>query len=368
MRDRIFVSFYDRANLGDDLLLRALVDRYPGVDFDYLELGAGKGAFSHAAHVHGWSVVRYADGLLRRLGVPFRFAARARRWLILRSRFAVRIGGSLYMERGAWRLDADLDAGLLRSREGAFFLNGNFGPWRTPEFLERYAGIFSRAVDVTVRDRASLAQLAGVPTVRLAPDLIFSTPRPTPPGERSGVVISVIDLSGREALAEQREPYEAALAALIDDLITAGESVTLMSFCAYEGDEAAAGRILDLLQPQVRPRVRTHFYRGDVAAALATIGGARAVLATRFHAMVLGLTFGCRVCTITYSDKTSQVLDDLGLEQHGWTLDEFAATPSSEVVGQLAGAGTNLPDDVVAAAAGHFDILDTLLAAKKERT
>lgn len=368
MRDRIFVSFYDRANLGDDLLLRALIDRYPGVAFDYLELGADKGAFAHAPHAHGWSVVRYADGALRRLRMPLRFAARARSWLIRRARHAVRIGGSLYMERGAWRLDADLDADLLRSREGAFFINGNFGPWQTAEFLERYAGIFSRAVDVTVRDRASLAQLADIPTVRLAPDLIFATPRPAVTADRDGVVVSLIDLSQREALARHRGPYEEALADVIEALAAAGEKVTLMGFCAYEGDEAAAGRVLGLLQPWVRSLVATHFYRGDVDGALATIAGARAVLATRFHAMVLGLTFGCRVCTITYSDKTAQALDDLGLEQHGWTLEEFAAASRSEVVEQLAQAGTNLPDEVVTAAAGHFDILDTMLAAKKERT
>lgn len=368
MRDRIFVSFYDRANLGDDLLLRALIDRYPGVDFDYLELGAGTQAFAHASHAHAWSVVRYADGVLRRLRVPLRLAARARRWLINRSRFAVRIGGSLYMERGAWRLDADLDADLLRSRDGALFINGNFGPWQTPEFLERYTDIFSRAVDVTVRDRASLAQLAGIAGVRLAPDLIFATPRPALADGRDGVVISVIDLSQRESLAEHREAYEAQLAGLADELVAAGEHVTLMSFCAYEGDEAAAGRVLDLVAPQARPLVRTHFYRGDVDAALGLIAGARAVLATRFHAMVLGLTFGCRVCTISYSDKTAQVLDDLGLEQHGWTLETFGAAPRAEVIEQLAQPGTDLPDHVVEAASGHFDILDSLLAAKKERT
>ncbi len=367
MRDRIFVSFYDRANLGDDLLLRALIDRYPGVDFDYLELGAGKGAIAHTPRAHRWSVVRYADGVLRRLRLPLRLAPRARRWLISRSRFAVRIGGSLYMERGAWRLDAELDADLLRSREGALFLNGNFGPWQTPEFLERYTGIFARAVDVTVRDRASLAQLAGIPTVRLAPDLIFSSARPAVTAEPAGVVISVIDLSQREALAGQREPYEAGLAGLIEDLVSAGEQVTLMSFCAYEGDEAAAGRVLDLLPAPVRSAVDNHFYRGDLDAALVTVAGARAVLATRFHAMVLGLTFGCRVCTITYSDKTAQVLDDLGIERCGWTLEEFATTPRSEVIAALAGNGTDLSEDVVRAAAGHFDILDTLLAAKKER-
>ena len=367
MRDRVFVSFYDRGNLGDDLLFRVLVDRYPQVRFDYLEMGAGNGAFAHAPHADGWSIVRYADGVLRRLRVPWRVERWARRRLIRRSRFAVRIGGSLYMERGAWRLDADLDEELLTSREGAFFVNGNFGPWRSEEFLARYAGVFSRAVDVTVRDRASREQLSGTPTVRLAPDLIFSIARPTLPAEPAGVVISVIDLSHREDLAAQQEPYEAAVASLAEALLDAGEQVTLMSFCTYEGDEAAADRILDRLGAGARGRVGTHYYRGDVDAALATIAGARTVVATRFHAMVLGLAFGCRVCSIAYSDKTVQALDDLGLDRHGWSLEEFSATPVPELVRNVGEAGTALPEGVGRAAEEHFRVLDILLAETKEQ-
>ena len=367
MRDRVFVSFYDRGNLGDDLLFRVLVDRYPRTRFDYLEMGAGNGAFAHAPNADGWSVVRYADGVLRRLRVPWRAERWARRMLIRRSRLSVRIGGSLYMERGDWRLDADLDEELLHSREGAFFINGNFGPWRTQEFLTRYTGIFSRAIDVTVRDRASLAQLSGARTVQLAPDLIFSIARPTLTAEPAGVVISVIDLSQREDLAAQQEPYEAAVAGLVEALLDAGEQVTLMSFCTYEGDEAAAERILDRLAAGARARVGTHYYRGDVDAALATIAGARTIVATRFHAMVLGLSFGCRVCSIAYSGKTAQALDDLGLDRHGWSLEDFSATPVPELARFVGEAGTPLPEGVGRAAAEHFRILDTLLAETKEQ-
>lgn len=366
MRDRVFVSFYDRGNLGDDLLFLALVDRYPQTQFDFLEMGPGNGAFAHAPHAHSWSIVRYADGVLRRLRVPWRVERWARRRLIRRSRYSVRIGGSLYMESKFWRLDAELDTELLRSHEGAFFLNGNFGPWRSAEFLDRYTGIFTSAIDVTVRDRASLGQLAGIPSVRLAPDLIFSIPQPVIPKEPDGVVISVIDLSHRADLAALQEPYEAALAALIQDLVAAGEKVTLMSFCTYEGDEAAADRILDLVPEPVRTRVVTHYYRGDVDAALATIAGARAILATRFHAMVLGLAFGRRVCTITYSDKTAQALDDLGLDQQGWSVEEFVAASRGDVIHQLGQAGTTLEDSVARSAVQHFAILDELLTEPTE--
>lgn len=365
MRDRVFVSFYDRGNLGDDLLFRALVERYPSTSFDYLEMGRGNGAFAHFANANGWSVVRYADGVLRRLRVPWRVERWARRRLIRRSRLAVRIGGSLYMERGAWRLDADLDAELLQSREGAVYINGNFGPWQTQKFLERYTSIFARALDVTVRDRASFGQLSGIPTVRLAPDLIFASPQPAPAPEPGGVVISVIDLASREDLSAHREPYETALAGLIEDLVAEGEQVTVMSFCTYEGDVAAAERVLALLAEPVRARVLTHYYAGDVDAALATIAGARTIVATRFHAMVLGLAYGRDVVSIAYSGKTAQALDDLGLDRHGWTLQEFAAAGRADRVRQVREAGTALPEGVAAKAAEHFRVLDELLETKE---
>lgn len=368
MRDRVFVSFYDRGNLGDDLLFRALVERYPSTSFDYLEMGKGNGAFAPYANANGWSVVRYADGVLRRLHLPWRVERWARRRLIRRSRIAVRIGGSLYMERGAWRLDAELDAELLQSREGAVFVNGNFGPWQSREFLERYTSIFARALDVTVRDRASLEQLSGITTVRLAPDLIFASPHPEPATEPGGVVVSVIDLANREDLAAHREPYEAGLAGLIEDLVAAGERVTVMSFCTYEGDVAAAERILARLPGPVRARVLTHYYTGDVDAALAALAGARTIVATRFHAMVLGLTYGRGVVSIAYSGKTAQALEDLGLDRHGWTLEEFAAASRAERVEKVHTAAAALPEGVAAKAAEHFRVLDELLDTKELST
>lgn len=368
MRDRVFVSFYDRGNLGDDLLFLALVDRYPGVPFDYLEMGRANGAFGSAPNAHSWAVVRYVDSVLRRLHLPWRITPWARRQLIRRSRLAVRIGGSLYMERDAvWRIDAAMDAELQGCREGVFYLGGNFGPWRTSEFLDRYTGIFSAALDVTVRDRASFDQLSGIPTVRLAPDMIFSTPLPAQPAAPAGVLVSVIDLSHREGLAPLQGPYEAAMAGLVESLVEAGEKVTVMSFCTYEGDEAAAERILALLPASARSAVGTHYYRGDVDAALGAIAGARNIVATRFHAMVLGLTFGRRVCAISYSDKTRQALDDLGLGS--WTLEEFSGMPRAELLREVQQDGKPpiLPEGFAAAADEHFRVLDTRLSGSARR-
>ncbi len=371
----VFVDFYDYRNLGDDLLFATLVRRYPHVRFVFIEDQTDGSAFAGLPNVRRQRKVRYVDGILGRLRIPFRVNALRRSRLVARSPYVVRLGGSLYMERGEWRRNAARDAALLRSRGGALFLNGNFGPWQSPEFLATYEDIFSRALDVTVRDSASRDELRAVDQVRLAPDLLFSLALPGPAGtgaqgsvptqEAGGdVVVSMVDLTGRDGLSAHRQAYESGIAELVDDLVVrGGRRVTLMSFCPMEGDEAVIERVLALLPAAVRSSVGTHFYRGDLDAALGVLRRAQTVVATRFHAMVLGLAFGARVCSIEYSNKVTNTLLDLGIADRGWKLAEFADASREERYARIGALEGLDPLPVGRSAEAHFAVLDELLGA-----
>lgn len=357
----VFVDFYDFLNLGDDLLFLALARRYPHVRFGYVPHSSTPETFP-LPNVHRMRRVPYVDGVLRRLRIPFSLNEALRQRAIRRSRHAVRLGGSLYMERGEWRANVRRDRTLLASPGGAVFLNGNFGPWQSQEFLDTYVQLFSEARDVTVRDRRSQAQLSAAPGLRMAPDLIFTMSSALDQDERSGVVVSLIDLDGRGGLSQHRDAYEAAMAELVDDLVAGGHQVTLMSFCAIEGDEAAVERVGALVAPSTRRSVTRHLYRGDIPAALAVLRKAEAVVATRFHAMVLGLAFGCRMSCVEYSDKVASALHDLGLEKLGWTVEEFVGAGREERYRRAMASAAAPPDDLAQRADAHFAVLDRLLA------
>lgn len=360
---RVFVDFYDYVNVGDDLLFRTLAERYPHRRFAYLADKGDGSAFADLPNVRRLRRIRYVDGVLRRLRIPVRVNDLRRRWLLRRSPLVIRLGGSLYMEQGDWRRNVQRDTELVDGAGKVFFLNGNFGPWRTREFLTTYERIFSRASDVTVRDSASREQLAAVPQVRLAPDMLFTVPGPEPAAPRSGVVVSLIDLTGREGLARYRDAYEEAMAHLLEDLVASGAApVTLVSFCPTEGDEAAVERVLARIQQPAAASVATHCYRGDLAAVLALLRGADTVVATRFHAMVLGLAFGSAVCCVEYSGKVSNALADLGAAGHGWKLADFVAASRTERLERVMAAGPLAIPGVVEQAAGHFAVLDEHLA------
>ncbi|MFT3944480.1 MAG: polysaccharide pyruvyl transferase family protein [Ancrocorticia sp.] len=359
----VFVDFYDYLNLGDDLLFLTLAHRYPHVRFSYIGQHHTSPEFK-LKNVRRLRRLRYLDGVLRRLRIPFSLNEAYRDSMVRRSRLAVRLGGSLYMEKGEWRENVRRDLGLLACPGGAVYLNGNFGPWRTEEFLATYVHIFSEARDVTVRDERSLTQLAAVPQLRMAPDMIFTMSSERDATERNGVVISLINLEGRPGLDHQREAYERAMAELTEDLVKDGQQVTLMSFCAVEGDELAVERVTSLVSPSARGSVKTHLYRGDIDAALTLLRRTETVIATRFHAMVLGLSFGCRVRCVEYSDKTANALDDLGLGELGLGVKEFVTATRVDRHGWATlptGAQVDI-EDLARRADQHFAVLDQILA------
>jgi colanic acid/amylovoran biosynthesis protein len=360
--DTVFVDFYDYTNVGDDLLFLTLAQRYPDVRFRFVGDKSDGATFAGLPNVRRLRRIPYLDGVLRRLRIPLRVNDLRRDLLVRRSPLVVRLGGSLYMERGDWRRNVERDTALLGSRGGTFFLNGNFGPWHSPEFLATYERIFSRAADVTVRDTASLEQLRAVPQVRLAPDMLFAVPTGERPGTQRGVVVSLVDLSGREGLDQHRDAYEAAMAELVNDLVTRrGDQVTLVSFCPLEGDEAAIDRVLDSLPEAARASVSAHRYRGDMAAMLDVLRRAETVVATRFHAMVLGLAFGSRVICVEYSNKVSNALADLGAADHGWKLEEFVASPRAERYQRVNDVQRLPVPGLAERALEHFAVLDRYL-------
>lgn len=356
---RVFVDFYDYVNVGDDLLFVTLAKRYPDVAFAYLGDKSDGSAFDGLPNVRRLRRIPYVDGVLRRLRIPLSLNDLRRRLLVERSPLVVRLGGSLYMERGDWRRNVARDRELLRNRGGAFFLNGNFGPWRSPEFLATYESIFARALDVTVRDSASAEQLAAVPQVRLAPDMLFCVPPAGDGRPRRGVVVSLIDLTGREGLEQHRDGYEQAMAELVDDLVTRrGEQVTLVSFCPIEGDEAAIDRVLSLLSDDARRSITTYRYGGDIDGILHVLRGADTVVATRFHAMVLGFAFGARVCCVEYSNKVTNALRDLDAAGLGWKLEEFVGATREERYRRIDALEPWQPGGIGEAAQEHFAVLD----------
>lgn len=325
---KIFLEMYLRKNLGDDLFLRAMAERYPDVKF-YVAAGTGYLKSFSIDNVCGRSFFRKAIDKARRevlgrgIGDGKKYAAK------------VVLGGSMFIEQRQSR--AELVAGLKEKygddERSLFVLGANFGPYHNKFYYDEYKKLFARAEDVCFRDKYSARLFGDLKNVRVAPDIIFGLDvEGYPVKQEKKVVVSVINLEKRENLRKYLEIYEDKIVEIADGYAECGYEVVLMSFCKYEGDERAIERILEKVSSD---KIQPYYYRGDIEEALAQIASSEIVIGTRFHAVVLGLAFGKKTLPIIYSDKTRNMLEDIGFSGRLVGIDEIGGMNFEDVNSEL---------------------------------
>lgn len=336
---------YFAHNLGDDLMVRILLERYPNIRFysdswkeETVQFGMYPNFESRALLQRRYGRRNHILNLLtlyiRKDWYLNGIAARQE----AECRGSVYIGGSLYMEGTT----PEREEGKLKNGP-LFVIGANFGR-NSPENFRDY---FARCGGVTFRDRVSFDLFSGLGNVRYAPDVVLNL-RAQPGASNGTVLISVMDL--------KNESYERWMAELCENCIDRGMTPVLMSFCQMQGDEGAAERILGKVRR--RESVRTLFYRGDAEPILEAFRHADRVIATRLHAMILAFCFEKPVFAVCYSEKTVHVAEDLHFDSR-CRLSRLDALHPAEALDRCA-----LPEGLEAyrqAAQGQFAQLDGFL-------
>ena len=101
----------------------------------------------------------------------------------------------------------------------------------------------------------------------------------------SGVAFSVIDPSARSGLEISAEEYYDEVAEAIRSCASEKKRVALFSFCSYEGDDSAIEKIVSRINGT---SVEIFSYNGDISGFLNRQNDCECIVATRFHAMVIG--------------------------------------------------------------------------------
>lgn len=319
------VQYYNRSNAGDDLLVRVLVDRFEGGQF-LVPTRDGNSSLADRGNVTPLtrSFARRGVEFLQHR-VPALRSGKNNVQLERASRNAdalIHIGGSIFIEhpnsQDHWKRERDY---YRRLRVPYYILDANFGPFISESYPSLVKDILAGAADVCVRDEATFNRFQDLANIRLAPDAAFATPSP-PRGERAESTVSISVMSFSKTEPERHAAYEAQLAAFVRERVRAGQAVRLLSFCAFQGDLDAAQRIRQSanLSENETSRVSVHDYRGDLDALLSEIADSDLIVGTRFHATVLGLTFGVPTLPIAYSAKTTNMLRSIGVESGAQSL------------------------------------------------
>ncbi|QGH36256.1 hypothetical protein GI584_20400 [Gracilibacillus salitolerans] len=313
---KVMIYAYSNLNLGDDLFIKLLCERYTNTQF---LLYAPKGYKKLFEDLQNISIFP-SDTLLVKVG-NFIFRVLKVNRPFLRTKIAkkcdaaVNIGGSIFMQVNNWKNQFENKEGMQIKNKPFYLLGANFGPFIDSEYFLAYKNLFSKYTDICFRDSYSYELFKDLPNVRLADDIVFQLKEDLKiKEEKNNVVISVIRPSVRKQLENYDEIYYKKIKDTIIYLNEKGYYVTLMSFCEKEGDKEAVEEILELLPDRNKIKVKKHYYKYNIKEALQTIANSKFVVATRFHAMILGWVFNKPVFPIVYSQKMTNVMKDVGFD------------------------------------------------------
>ena len=301
---KIYVRAYCQSNLGDDLFVLQLARRFPGTRFYLYAVGEHQRAFRQQSNI---LLPSTADRLRRKLRHTLRLPGKEPFDGQGLDGQAV-IGGSILWE------NAPVDSSDGTSP--CFLIGANCDAAYSDDFRQRLGQSLARLTDCCFRDSHSFSLFRALPNVRWAPDVLFGWKPTQQPQPGAGVGISVVSAKGCFSSASLRQTYFETMAALIDLCRERQIPVTLLSFCRAEGDEEA---IREILSRTADPSYAGQcLYAGDPEAMLDAMNGCKTIVATRFHAMILGWVLGKNVVPVIYSEKQTQVLADVGFSGPLW--------------------------------------------------
>lgn len=191
---KILMFAYLRNNLGDDLFVKELLQRYPNTEF-------------------------YIRVLKEEYAKPFKDLPNAIILKVNTEDFTnlsveeydgyIYIGGSIFMEGGkVYNLDEGTYSFLKKCKEKKkpfFYISSNYGPYQTQEYFKLSQKVFASCADICFRDKYSYNLFKEIETVRYAPDLIFSYNLKNCPKIKNTIGISLIDLEIRNDIKEKEK-------------------------------------------------------------------------------------------------------------------------------------------------------------------
>ena len=308
----IYVRAHLKNNLGDDLFVRSLVRRYPNEKFYLCAAPKFLKSFKQEKNIIRINPIFYIwlriyGKLTKKKGDIINHLAERK------AKAVVHIGGSIFIETDNWR--------MKRKRienDNIFIIGANYGPSYTVEFDNAISQELMRVKDCCFRDTRSYLHFKNIQSVRYAPDVLFGYKEISKCNKTKGIGISVINLENRKSLSQWKNEYESVIKDVCVLCQLRNIPVTLFSFCEAEGDQVAIDRILEKVSS--KNGIEVIHYTGDIDHFMEKFSKCKYIIASRFHAMVLGWVMGKKVIPVIYNIKQKNVLSDFKYQNYVWDL------------------------------------------------
>ena len=229
---KLLTSGYFYRNLGDDLFLRILANRYPTHQFHTLIHGDHACAYTDMPNVRVMPMTKLRRGMdkvLAKLNPGLRLACVMGK----KADASVLIGGSMFQELAEDGSDISRLQKMPKNYNRLFVLGINFGPYKTGAYLESCQKYLAGATDVCFRDETSYGLFSHLPNTRLGSDIVFCIEDLCPgvKNKQNTCFISVMDFGTKKALQPYRDAYLHFLKEQVLEQQAMGRQVVLVSFC-----------------------------------------------------------------------------------------------------------------------------------------
>ncbi|MED4268334.1 polysaccharide pyruvyl transferase family protein [Priestia megaterium] len=357
---KVMIYAYTEFNLGDDLFIKILCERYPDTQFVLYAPRQYKVLFEKLNNISFFPsdllFIKANNYILRKFGVTNFFRSLTAK----NCDAAVYIGGSLFIQEGNWIKHLENTKSMRIKNKPFFLLGANFGPFTNHEFYSKYKDLFRQFTDICFREKHSHGLFKELNNVRVADDIIFQLKKLPNRQEEKNIVISVIKPSFREDLSNYDDIYYQKMRDIAIYFVERGYRVTFMSFCEFQGDQEAIEKITMLIPKNYLNKISSHFYKTNIDETLEIIANSSFIVATRFHSMILGWIFNKPVFPIVYSKKMTNVMTDVGFNGLYANMNNIGELKPNDV---FEGMKTNLIDvsNQIKDAERHFEKLDEYL-------
>lgn len=326
---KIILQMYINENLGDDLFIDLIANKYPNIDFTIYGIGNREIPNIYKTKYKNVDIlpVERHSNMLNTIGKIL-----LKRDIILeknlkKSDGIITLGGSVFMdspiilESFKAKVLADVRLHALKTKKPTFVIGANFGPVYHNRFVKKYKKYFSECINVCFRDSNSKKYYDNLDNVISSTDVAFNYKRKNIAIKNKTVGISIIDLndSSHSKISSYTKIYEDKMIELINKFTTLDYFVNIYSFCQKQGDNTASYRIVDRLANKSNVKI-IEYKNLDIDGFVEHFSSNEYIVATRFHSMILGIIQNQKVFPIVYDIKTKNMIEELQIKNY-CTLD-----------------------------------------------
>lgn len=348
MRKKILVDVYLAFNLGDDLFLDYLAKHLPDTDFTPFHPGSNYDSFfSGYSNIQSFPYSTF-DKIKARLGInklkDYEGMAKEFDGLLF-------LGGGIFREESYWKevfeYRKSISDAFINLKKPVWLTGCNFGPFQTEEFLTTYKNLFARVTRISMRDRKSASLFPNLDSLIYAPDMLWNYPLKPYHQIEKQLGISVIAPSHKEGWTHKEDAYIEAHQKMMGNFLKKGFRVKLFAFCPAEKDKEICRSI-----QRDKKEVEIISYSGNLEAFLKSWCECSHVIASRFHAIILGMKTGQKILPVVYSEKTSNLLQDLSVGPPYISLKNISNLPQ----GEFLSISDNLISELASDSEKHLDL------------